>query len=344
MPEIFEKGRVSVIIPTYNRAHILMEALDSVWAQTYRPVELLVIDDGSVDDTALVVAAWQQAHPGNSGFELRYFRQANSGAPAARNLGLIQSQGEYIQFLDSDDILYPTMLTQVVKAFEATDCEFVHTGYNKICHECGGTLFSYVPGPETEALVAYMYDRLHGNTISISRRRVLAQEIGPWNEALAIDQDGDYMVRTILRAPRMTVIQERLWSYLVRRGSKINDRKDSREAWLCRLQRESKFCAGIKGKEDLPSKAKGAYAQRLYQLALSLHAVGMFEIGDAYGKLADGIQGATLTWRGRLMQTFWHHNKRAYVFYEWLRGIKQHIQKSGSGQQKKRPACPVCGR
>jgi glycosyltransferase involved in cell wall biosynthesis len=343
MRDEFEKGLVSVIVPTYNRANILPEALDSVWTQTYRPIELIVIDDGSIDSTEKVVEAWRLAHQGNEEFELSYFHQENSGAPSARNLGLIQSKGEYIQFLDSDDLLYPTMLTHVVRAFDATHYDFVLVGYNKICNECGRTIYSYVPEPETDALISYLYGRLQGNTISISRRRHLAQEIGPWNESLVTDDDGDYMVRTILRSPRMAVVREKLWSYLVRRGPKRTDRKGSREAWQCRLQRETRFCEGIKGKEGIPSEARGAYAQRLYELALSLDNGGMPEIGEAFGDLAEGVQGAALTWRGKLVQIAWRRERRAYAGYEWLREKKHQIRRFLLRKQKKESACPVCG-
>jgi cellulose synthase/poly-beta-1,6-N-acetylglucosamine synthase-like glycosyltransferase len=93
MSEKYEAGLVSVIVPTFNREKYLVEAMDSVYAQTYQPVELLIVDDGSTDDTARVVEEWGCTHGGDD-FALRYFRQENAGAPAARNLGLIESRGE----------------------------------------------------------------------------------------------------------------------------------------------------------------------------------------------------------------------------------------------------------
>lgn len=90
-----EPGLVSVVIPTYNRGYIVTRAIDSVLAQTYRPVEMLVVDDGSTDDTATVV--------GRYGPEVRYFSQPNGGVSAARNHGLMEARGEFIALLDSDD-------------------------------------------------------------------------------------------------------------------------------------------------------------------------------------------------------------------------------------------------
>jgi len=270
IPGDFEKGLVSVIIPTYNRAPILTEALDSVWAQTYRPIELIVVDDGSVDDTARVVEMWHRDHQGDEQFEFRFIRQENGGAHAARNRGLRHSKGVYIQHLDSDDAFYPDMLAQTVKAFEDTRCDFVLVGYDKLCHECGRAFYRYVPEPDTDAWAMYMKGKLFGNSIAIARRRSLIQEIGPWDESLINDADGNYLVRTILHSPRMAVVRERLCVYLVRRGPKLCDTKGSHKSWMCYVQRETIFCEGIKGKEGIPAEARDAYAQRLYQLALSL--------------------------------------------------------------------------
>ncbi|MES2393141.1 MAG: glycosyltransferase family A protein [Acidobacteriota bacterium] len=86
---------ISVIIPCYNAGKYLTQALDSVYAQNYEPLEIVVVNDGSTDDTAEVV----KAYPG-----VRYVYQQNQGPPVARNTGLTHSTGELIAFLDSDDL------------------------------------------------------------------------------------------------------------------------------------------------------------------------------------------------------------------------------------------------
>lgn len=92
----------SVIIPTFNRAAFLREAIDSVLAQTEKDFELIVIDDGSTDHTADLVAAY--------GNQVRYLFQPNAGAAAARNLGIRHAAGSFITFLDSDDLWLPRKL------------------------------------------------------------------------------------------------------------------------------------------------------------------------------------------------------------------------------------------
>ncbi len=97
---------VSVIIPTYNRAAHLIEAIESVLAQTYRDFEILVVDDGSTDDTEAALAPYMS--------RIRYFKQDNSGVSVARNRGMLAAGGEYIAFLDSDDLWYPEKLEKQI--------------------------------------------------------------------------------------------------------------------------------------------------------------------------------------------------------------------------------------
>src|SRR6187551_2399542 len=90
---------VSVIVPTFNRAYCLNRAVDSVLAQTHANCEVLIVDDGSTDDTAERVQQWY----GNRS-NVRYLKQANAGVSAARNTGLRAATGDFIALLDSDDV------------------------------------------------------------------------------------------------------------------------------------------------------------------------------------------------------------------------------------------------
>ena len=103
---------VSIITPTYNRAYIIQKAIKSVLEQTYSNWELLVIDDGSNDDTNNVVSSFHEP-------KIKYFPQLNKGVSAARNLGLEKAQGQWITYLDSDNILYPQHLEKMLQAITA---------------------------------------------------------------------------------------------------------------------------------------------------------------------------------------------------------------------------------
>jgi glycosyltransferase involved in cell wall biosynthesis len=102
---------VSVIIPTYNRAWVLKEAIDSVLAQEFRDFELIVVDDGSTDNTPQILESYAQ--------DLTVIRQPNRGVSAARNRGIVAANGRLISFLDSDDLWLPRKLSSQVNFFNS---------------------------------------------------------------------------------------------------------------------------------------------------------------------------------------------------------------------------------
>lgn len=111
---------VSIIIPTYNRASLVGDAILSVQSQSYPLKQIIVIDDGSQDDTEKIVARFEG---------IEYHRQENKGQAAARNLGLHYAKGEYIATLDSDDIWNPEFLSHSVECLEKHNLDFVFLNY-----------------------------------------------------------------------------------------------------------------------------------------------------------------------------------------------------------------------
>ena len=105
---------VSIIIPAYNNGAYLDAALTSVLQQHYRPLEMIVVDDGSTDDTPAVVAHWQQQHAVHNSAQLHYCYQANGGPATARNRGVALANGSLLAFLDADDWWHPQKLQRQV--------------------------------------------------------------------------------------------------------------------------------------------------------------------------------------------------------------------------------------
>ena len=114
--------KVSVIIPTYNRASYICETIDSVLDQTFTDYEIIVVDDGSTDNTKEIVSL----HIEKYSKKIRYFYQENRGEAGARNTGIKESKGEYIAFLDSDDIWHREKLEKQIKALEGSDVSLVY--------------------------------------------------------------------------------------------------------------------------------------------------------------------------------------------------------------------------
>jgi len=110
---------VSVIIPTYNRSRYVTKAIDSVLAQTYKDYEIIVVDDGSIDDTRQVLASYKD--------RITYIYQENSGQAAARNTGIRAAHGKWIAFLDSDDIWLPEKLSRQMEILRSSGAKVCYT-------------------------------------------------------------------------------------------------------------------------------------------------------------------------------------------------------------------------
>jgi glycosyltransferase involved in cell wall biosynthesis len=193
-------GLVSVIIPSYNRLTLLPQTLDSIWQQTFRPIELIVVDDGSTDGTPDIAEKWALEHNADPAFITRIFRQENQGAPAARNAGARFSSGEYIQFFDSDDLMRPEKLARSIEILRAqpeldfVSCDFflfqekdgvIHPEVRQVRYsQRKGTIVSYIN-------CNYL------NTPSPLFRRASLNTVGPWCEDLQVWEDFEYGFRVI---------------------------------------------------------------------------------------------------------------------------------------------------
>ncbi|KXK29234.1 MAG: family 2 glycosyl transferase [Bacteroidetes bacterium OLB12] len=112
----------SVIIPTYNRAGFIFKTIQSVLSQQFEDFEIIIVDDGSTDNTQEIVQAIHDAR-------VSYFRKENAERAAARNFGVDKSKGAYINFLDSDDLLLPNHLSGAYEFIQANNPDVFHLGY-----------------------------------------------------------------------------------------------------------------------------------------------------------------------------------------------------------------------
>jgi glycosyltransferase involved in cell wall biosynthesis len=211
---------VSVIIPTYNRAHYITDALDSVWAQSYRPVEVIVVDDGSTDDTQAVVDEWRRSHQ-EDGFSFTYRYQKNAGAPVARNHGLRVASGGWIKFLDSDDVLHPDALeTQVEPSKELSENEIVF-GDLGVMDRSGlsRTPEYYEPPGEDEETFEYLIGHIVNTPTPLHRPSLLATVEG-FREDVQKGQEYDLHLRLAVSGVRF-VYQRGMVAYK-RKGDEGN--------------------------------------------------------------------------------------------------------------------------
>jgi hypothetical protein len=178
---------VSVIIPCYNQARYLADAIGSVLAQTHARREIIVIDDGSTDDTSGVAAQFPA---------VKCVRQPNGGLSSARNSGIRESHGEYLVFLDADDRLLPDALRTGLDCFLVRpECAFV-SGHYRMMREDGTPRpdFRQQP-PEPDAYRTLLQRNYIGMHATVMYRRAVFESIGEFNRALPTCEDYDMYLR-----------------------------------------------------------------------------------------------------------------------------------------------------
>lgn len=185
MTEFARPADVAVVIPTYNHAHFLSAAIESVLAQTVRPAEIIVVDDGSSDDPGEVL----QPFP-----EVRLIRQENRGLAAARNTGLRASTAAHLLFLDADDQLRPHAIEYGLSLLDRDpEAAFAYSAYEIV--EAGRTLpVEFRPAPR-HAFPAFLGENLIGMHGTVLYRRRPLEAAGGFRESLRACEDYDLYLR-----------------------------------------------------------------------------------------------------------------------------------------------------
>ena len=235
IPSEYQPNLASVIVPTYNRVALLLETIRSVATQSHRPLELLICDDGSTDDTPQAVRDFRKQHLDDPGFTVRYLHQQNQGACAARNLGMCESRGEFIQFLDSDDLLTRRKIASQIHALRCNAGANVAYGpwrciYGIENPRNGGSRQTSPMASDEDILRGHLAARWFCPPLSYLHHRSVVLRIGLWNEQLQGGDDADYIVRAALCGGRF--VHEREAGVLYRRHSAdyhAHRTKDSRD-------------------------------------------------------------------------------------------------------------------
>lgn len=127
---------VSIIIPTYNRALYIERSINSALSQTYNDIEIMVVDDGSTDDTKTIVEKYCRIHK-----NVKYFLQANQGSNYARNLGIKYAKGDYICFLDSDDEFVCEKIEKQLSFLKETNADIVISRFMRVSNDMSETVY-----------------------------------------------------------------------------------------------------------------------------------------------------------------------------------------------------------
>jgi len=209
---------VSVIIPTYNYGSFIAEAIESVLSQTVAPAEIIVVDDGSTDNTEVVLREFARS--------VRYIQQTNAGVCAARNRGVAESTGDHIAFLDADDQWMPSKLEKQLKKFESDpEIGLVHCGMRHFDGETGDTLDIIIEGEEgwvADELLLWEKPAVNvsGSAVMVSRKAFGA--VNGFDTRQKVGEDWDFCY-WVARKFRVGFVAEPLVNYRIHARAAHND-------------------------------------------------------------------------------------------------------------------------
>jgi glycosyltransferase involved in cell wall biosynthesis len=203
---------VSVIMPVYNGERFIDFALKSIFSQEYRPLDVIVVDDGSVDATADIIARYHEA---------RYISQQHKGLGTALNTGVEAARGEFMTFLDSDDWWAPGTLRRQIDHMIAHPQTDLVLGKMQNSMEPGATVTVTTKNFQAEAMVCLTWG-------AVMARRHVFDIVGPFNTALTHAVDVDFFIRAKEAGLRMDIIQE-IFLYHRIHGSNMSLQSDPRD-------------------------------------------------------------------------------------------------------------------
>ncbi|WP_404310705.1 glycosyltransferase family 2 protein [Neorhodopirellula lusitana] len=211
---------VSVIIPAFNAERYLGEALDSVLEQAYRPIEIIVVDDGSTDGTRAITKAYP---------EVTYLAQANQGVPNARNAGLRAATADWIAFLDADDYWLPGHLEALFPVFEQDPSLMFAWGTTRVIEMRRGE-----DGPTPVVINQAWPMFLLGATLF---RREVFDVVGPFDGQLRRANDLDWIARARQMAVASSQISEPVLVYRKHHQSLMSDQSAAKKAAFAMLRK-----------------------------------------------------------------------------------------------------------
>jgi len=265
---------ISVVIPTYNRADLLRETVESVLAQTYAPVEVIVVDDGSTDGTAALMQGYTD--------RVVYIRQENRGGTAARNTGTRAAKGTYLNWLDHDDLMLPTKLERQVEVLETRpEVGLVHCGYYRIDKD--GNVLDRITGlPEGDVRRRLVCGCFIWSGAPLVRRECI-ERMGLFDESVW-SSDADMWLRIALAGYRFGCVQDPLGKYRILPDSTMADVARTERLDFATLDR---IFADPALPRDVAAMRTDAYFNQRFWLATRYYTIG--EWADAERNLTAAL-------------------------------------------------------
>lgn len=202
---------VSIIIPTYNRGRSLLKTLESVVKQTYKNIEIVIIDDGSTDDTRNVVDKFIKE---NDGYEIVYIYHENQGVSISRNTGIKASSGEYICFLDSDDEFYSQKIEKQISKIVSEYADLCIAETKTYFKEQNKYKISKFPSNLTDVVLDYIKLNvfIHTSAYLIKKELILSNKLA-FREKCSWGEDVEFFLKIMLESKKICFVNQALHIY-----------------------------------------------------------------------------------------------------------------------------------
>jgi glycosyltransferase involved in cell wall biosynthesis len=271
--------RVSIIIPTYNHARFVVQAVESALAQTYADLEVAVIDDGSTDHTPAVLAGY--------GPRINCIRQENRGLSAARNAGISAARGDYFLFLDADDLIPADKLELQVPVLEARpDLGLVYSGFQYINESGSQVLHEIRPQKQGHLLKELLCRTLFFPPGAAVVRRECLDRVGLFDESFPAAADTDMWIRIARAGYAFGYVDQPLFQYRVVQGSMSGHLANQARDEFARLD---KFFADPDLPDDIRALEAKAYSVLHYEFGAKYYQAGEMEQGREHLRQAISI-------------------------------------------------------
>jgi glycosyltransferase involved in cell wall biosynthesis len=264
-------SQVSVIIPTYNQAHFVTSAVESVLAQTYPDVEVIVVDDGSTDGPQTALAPYRE--------KIHYIGQENRGLSGARNTGFLASHGDYLLFLDSDDLIHPDNLALHVALLETEpDFGLVYSAWQQINEDGTQTLGEVRPNKQGHLLKGLLRRSFFFFASAAVLRRECLERVGLFDESLRWGEDADMWLRLARAGYAFGYLDQPLLQYRIHANSmSASVTPQQVQGWLAVL---AKFFADPELPADIRALEAEAYSVLHYETAGRYYRDGAIELAQ----------------------------------------------------------------
>lgn len=317
-----QNNMISIIVPIYNKEKYLEKCLDSLLNQTYRELEILLVDDGSTDKSLEICRSYAEKDE-----RIRVFSKKNGGVASARNLGVRESLGEYLSFVDPDDYVHPEYAGCLKEALEESGAELVYCYATDIWASKGKSHTISTETGEITVISRNQYDWFDEKTHAVSWGVLYRQEIAKnilFQDNLKIGEDTLYLAECIHASSKIARVDRALYYYYINDDSVTNGRYSEKK--LDELEAWRRVCKVFEDVPEVQRSAKAGYALRCRFVAIKYCKDDKFmakacdEVGKEFRKVAWELMKKWLQVGryGTFLKTLYSY----YFWNSWIR-LKQ---------------------